>query len=58
VAQHISSWQLRYPVGPDAVSAIKWRAGKADEEIVELGAESDADYKSRMKREFGLDVIL
>jgi NAD(P)-dependent dehydrogenase (short-subunit alcohol dehydrogenase family) len=52
------SWQLRYPVGPDAVSLIKWRAGKTDEEIVDLGAESDADYKARMKHEFGLDLHL
>jgi NAD(P)-dependent dehydrogenase (short-subunit alcohol dehydrogenase family) len=52
------SWQLRYPVGPDAVSLIKWRAGKTDEEIVDLGAESDADYKARMKQEFGLDLNL
>jgi NAD(P)-dependent dehydrogenase (short-subunit alcohol dehydrogenase family) len=52
------SWQLRYPVGPDAVSLIKWRAGKTDEEIVDLGAESDADYKARMKQLFGLDLNL
>jgi NAD(P)-dependent dehydrogenase (short-subunit alcohol dehydrogenase family) len=52
------SWQLRYPVGPDAVSLIKWRAGKTDEEVVDLGAESDADYKARMKQEFGLDLNL
>jgi NAD(P)-dependent dehydrogenase (short-subunit alcohol dehydrogenase family) len=52
------SWQLRYPVGPDAVPLIRWRAGKTDEEIVDLGAESDADYKMRMKREFGLDLNL
>jgi NAD(P)-dependent dehydrogenase (short-subunit alcohol dehydrogenase family) len=59
--QHIvegNSWQLRYPVGSDAVSLIKWRAGKTDEEIVDLGAESDADFKARMKREFGLDLSL
>jgi NAD(P)-dependent dehydrogenase (short-subunit alcohol dehydrogenase family) len=52
------SWQLRYPVGPDAVALIKWRAGKTDEEIVDLGAESDADYKARMKQEFGLHLNL
>jgi NAD(P)-dependent dehydrogenase (short-subunit alcohol dehydrogenase family) len=52
------SWQLRYPVGPDAVSLIKWRAGKTDEEIVALGAESDAAYKARMKQELGLDLNL
>jgi NAD(P)-dependent dehydrogenase (short-subunit alcohol dehydrogenase family) len=52
------SWQLRYPVGPDAVTLLKWRAGKTDEEIVDLGAESDADYKARMKQELGLDLNL
>jgi NAD(P)-dependent dehydrogenase (short-subunit alcohol dehydrogenase family) len=52
------SRQLRYPVGVDAVSTINWRASKTDEEIIDLGAESDVDYKARMKREFGLDVIL
>jgi NAD(P)-dependent dehydrogenase (short-subunit alcohol dehydrogenase family) len=52
------SLQLRYPVGPDAVSLIKWRTGKTDEEIVNLGAESDTDYKARMKREFGLELNL
>jgi hypothetical protein len=29
-----------------------------DEEIVALGAESDEDYRTRMKQQFGLDVIL
>jgi NAD(P)-dependent dehydrogenase (short-subunit alcohol dehydrogenase family) len=52
------SWQLRYPVGPDAVSSMKWRAGKTDEEFVDLGAESDAAYNERMKRELGLDLKL
>jgi NAD(P)-dependent dehydrogenase (short-subunit alcohol dehydrogenase family) len=52
------SWQLRYPSGPDAVPFLKWRAGKTDEEFVNLGGESDADYKARVRREFGLDVNL
>jgi NAD(P)-dependent dehydrogenase (short-subunit alcohol dehydrogenase family) len=52
------SWQLRYPVGADAVSLMKWRASKTDEEIVDLGTESDADFKARMKREFGWEVEL
>jgi NAD(P)-dependent dehydrogenase (short-subunit alcohol dehydrogenase family) len=52
------SWQLRYPIGPDAVPFLKWRAGKTDEEIVNLGGASDADYKASVKREFGLDVNL
>ena len=52
------SWRLRYPVGPDAVPFLKWRASKTDEEMVDLGGASDADYKDLMKREFGLDVKL
>jgi NAD(P)-dependent dehydrogenase (short-subunit alcohol dehydrogenase family) len=52
------SWQLRYPVGPDAVPFLKWRASKSDEEIVNLGGASDEDFKLMVKREFGLDVNL
>ena len=53
-----NSWQLRYLVGPDAEPFLKWRASKTDEEMVNLGGESDADYRERVKREFGLDVTL
>ena len=52
------SWQLRYPVGSDAIRLIEWRASKTDEEIVQIGGESDAEYKVRLKQEFGLDVDL
>jgi NAD(P)-dependent dehydrogenase (short-subunit alcohol dehydrogenase family) len=52
------NWQLRYPVGPDAVPFLKWRASRSDEEIVNLGGASDEDFKLMAKREFGLDVSL
>jgi NAD(P)-dependent dehydrogenase (short-subunit alcohol dehydrogenase family) len=52
------SWQLRYPVGPDAEPFLKWRASKTDEEIVQLGGASDDEFKSIVKREFGLDISL
>jgi len=52
------SWQLRYPVGPDAVPVLKWRAGLTDEEIVNRGGASDAEYKTAVKREFGLELKL
>ena len=52
------SWQLRYPVGPDAVPFLKWRASKTDEEMVNLGGQGDEEYKIMVKREFGLDVVL
>jgi NAD(P)-dependent dehydrogenase (short-subunit alcohol dehydrogenase family) len=52
------SWQLRYPVGPDAVPFMKWRAGKTDEEMVIAAGSSDEEYKAGIKREFGLDLNL
>jgi NAD(P)-dependent dehydrogenase (short-subunit alcohol dehydrogenase family) len=52
------SWQLRYPVGPDAAPFLQWRASKTDEEVINIGAASDADYVLMVKREFGLDVNL
>ena len=52
------SWQLRYPVGPDAVPFMKWRAGKTDEEMVNNAGSSDEEYKAGIKREFGLDLNL
>ena len=52
------SWQLRYPVGPDAAPFLKWRASKTDEEIVALSGVGDDEYKLLVKREFGLDINL
>ena len=48
------SWQLRYPVGPDAVPFLNWGASKTDEEMVNLGAASDAEFILLAKRESGL----
>jgi NAD(P)-dependent dehydrogenase (short-subunit alcohol dehydrogenase family) len=52
------SWQLRYPVGPDAAPFLKWRADMSDEQWVAFGGLSDADWAARVKRDFGLDVTL
>ena len=52
------SWQLRYPVGPDAAPFMKWRAGKTDEEMVNFGALTDEEYKAGIKQELGLDINL
>jgi NAD(P)-dependent dehydrogenase (short-subunit alcohol dehydrogenase family) len=53
-----NSWQLRYPVGPDAEPFLKWRASKTDEEVINLAAGTDADFIAMAKKEFGLDVTL
>jgi NAD(P)-dependent dehydrogenase (short-subunit alcohol dehydrogenase family) len=52
------SWQLRYPVGPDAVPFLNWRRSKTDEEVVKLGGATDDEFKVLAKRDFGLDVDL
>jgi len=40
------------------VPVLKWRAGLTDEEIVNRGGASDAEYKTAVKREFGLELKL
>ncbi len=52
------SWQLRYPVGPDALPALKSRASKTDEQVISEAAESDAEFIARAKREYRLDLTL
>ncbi len=42
------SWQLRHPVGPDAVPLIEWRKGMTDEEWVDLHSSDDEEFQKRM----------
>lgn len=39
------SWQLRYPVGPDAVPLIEWRKSMSDEQWVDVHAADDETYE-------------
>jgi NAD(P)-dependent dehydrogenase (short-subunit alcohol dehydrogenase family) len=39
------SWQLRYPVGPDAVGLIEWRKSMSDEQWVDLHAADDETFQ-------------
>jgi NAD(P)-dependent dehydrogenase (short-subunit alcohol dehydrogenase family) len=50
------SWQLRYPVGPDAVPFLGWRKAMTDEEWVEFGALGDDAWYDRMQLDFGVDA--
>ena len=52
------SWQLRYPVGPDAAPFLAWRASMSDEEYINWNAATDDEWAARVKRDFGLDVEL
>jgi len=48
------TWQLRHPVGPDAVPFLHWRSQMTDEEWVELNASDDETWHRRVERDFGL----
>jgi hypothetical protein len=50
------SWQLRYPVGPDAAPFFAWRASMTDEAWIELNAADDETWCRRIQNDFGLDV--
>jgi NAD(P)-dependent dehydrogenase (short-subunit alcohol dehydrogenase family) len=45
-----NSWQLRYPVGPDAVPLIAWRSGMTDEQWVDLHSADDDTFQNLMKK--------
>lgn len=50
------TWQLRHPVGPDAVPFLNWRRGMTDEEWVEHNASDDETWYRRFERDFGLNA--
>lgn len=51
-----ASWQLRYPVGPDAAPFIGWRSTMTDEAWIAWNATDDATWCRQVKEVFGLDV--
>jgi NAD(P)-dependent dehydrogenase (short-subunit alcohol dehydrogenase family) len=42
------SWQLRHPVGPDAVGFLEWRKGMSDEDWIEMNAGDDATFFAKL----------
>jgi NAD(P)-dependent dehydrogenase (short-subunit alcohol dehydrogenase family) len=50
------TWQLRYPVGPDALPFLQWRGKMTDEEWVDLSASDDETWYRRIETDFGLDT--
>jgi len=46
------TWQLRHPVGPDALPFIAWRTSMSDEEWVSLNAGSDEAFFEALGRAF------
>jgi NAD(P)-dependent dehydrogenase (short-subunit alcohol dehydrogenase family) len=41
-------WQLRHPVGPDALPFLQWRNGMTDEQWVEMNAGDDATFFAKL----------
>jgi NAD(P)-dependent dehydrogenase (short-subunit alcohol dehydrogenase family) len=49
---------LRHPVGPDAAGFLQWRASLTDEQWVDWGAMTDAQWVAYVRSTFGLNVSL
>jgi len=49
------TWQLRHPVGPDALPFLQWRSAMTDEAWVDLNAADDDSWYRGLQRDFGLD---
>jgi NAD(P)-dependent dehydrogenase (short-subunit alcohol dehydrogenase family) len=50
------TWQLRHPVGPDALPLLGWRKSMTDEEWVDLNAADDDTWYTRVERDFGMAI--
>ena len=50
------TWQLRHPVGPDALPFLGWRNSMSDEEWVDLHAADDDAWYRRMEKDFGMPI--
>lgn len=50
------TWQLRHPVGPDALPFLQWRASLTDEQWVDWNAANDEDWYKAVESTFGLNA--
>lgn len=50
------TWQLRHPVGPDAIPFLQWRASMTDEQYVDFNAAADEEYYTAVENTFGLNA--
>jgi NAD(P)-dependent dehydrogenase (short-subunit alcohol dehydrogenase family) len=50
------TWQLRHPVGPDAVPFLQWRAKMTDEQWADLYASDDETWYRSIEADFGLET--
>ena len=47
------TWQLRHPVGPDAIPLLDWRSELTDEEWIDLYAGDDETWNRALQARFG-----
>ncbi len=50
------TWQMRHPVGPDALPFLEWRAAMTDEMWADWGALDDDAWYERVRKDFGIDA--
>jgi len=50
------TWQLRHPVGPDALPLLGWRSSMTDEQWVDLNAADDDAWYARLEGDFGMAI--
>ncbi len=50
------TWQLRHPVGSDALPFLQWRASMTDEQYVDWNAATDEEWYDATQNTFGLNA--
>jgi hypothetical protein len=50
------SWQLRYPVGPDAATVLGRRAAITDEQWTASAALPDEEWAERIEKSLGIKI--
>jgi NAD(P)-dependent dehydrogenase (short-subunit alcohol dehydrogenase family) len=50
------TWQLRHPVGPDALPFLGWRVSMTDEQWIDWNSANDEDYYNAVERDFGMNL--
>ena len=51
-------WELRFPVGPDAIPFLDWRSSLTDQQWVDWNASDDKTWYKNVKESFGLDATV
>jgi NAD(P)-dependent dehydrogenase (short-subunit alcohol dehydrogenase family) len=50
------TWQLKHPVGPNALPFLGWRASMTDEQWVDWNAQTDEEWYNAVETTFGMNV--